>query len=190
MYWWPEILIQANFICFFQVCKKFDVLLLYYVAQKLCCFPQYLHRMLKFALNSNLKCESTITSIYPGGGRVVWLVLVLSSFLNLNNRFQGQKCCRLAACSFSIALVSWFMLLAFKACYGKPPPSPWISEDLSTFHCLGLWKYMEQFPYKKTETERDILHLLLIACLGYWTDWSLCQYYHISRTCNKNFKII
>lgn len=113
--------------------------------------------------------------------RLVWLflALLLSSDFNLTNCLQGQKCCWLVVFSFTIALVSWFMLPAFGAYYGKPPPFPWNSEDLSTFNCLGLWKYMKQFPYRKKQTERDILHMPLITCLGYWTD----------RSCNKNKKL-
>lgn len=143
--------------------------------EKLCCFPQHLHRPPKFALNSNLKCKSRITLIYPGGGCLFGCFwgLLLSSDFNLTNCLQAQNHCWLVAFSFTIPLVSWFMLPAFRACYGKSPPFPQNPEDLSTFTCLGLWKYMKQLPYRKKQTERDILHLPLIPCLGYWTDYRL-----------------
>lgn len=125
--------------------------------EKLCCFPQHLHRPPKFALNSNLKCKSRITLIYPGGGCLFGCFggLLLSSDFNLTNCLQAQNHCWLVAFSFTIPLVSWFMLPAFRACYGKFPPFPQNPEDLSTFTCLGLWKYTKQLPYRKKQTIQE-----------------------------------
>lgn len=149
MDWWPEILSPFDFVPSKCVRSNSNTI------EKWCCFFQNLHTSPKPALNSNLKHESRITlNLLRGWGYLVdcflfcfyhqiWIWPTASKDKN-----AAAQSLWVVVFSFTIALVSWFTLPAFRDSYGKPPPFPWISQDLSVFNCLGLWKYMKQFPYR------------------------------------------
>lgn len=154
---------------------------------------QNLHTSPKPALNSNLKHESRITLNllrdwgYLVGCFLVWFYHQIWIWPTASkDKNAAAQSLWVVVFSFTIALVSWFTLSAFRDSCGKPPPFPWTSQDLSVFNCLGLWKYMKQFPYSNRLRHPS---LPLITCLRYWADWFICQYYLISCTCDKNKKL-